>query len=523
MSRASIAVGVDRSVFECAEVPRTVTVLSQTLISRHQRTSSREFLKGSLVRHDDVTELRLLATQEIMISNMKNSVPKAQYLSFSSALAVALYCQGAVAQQATAAPAPAAPVPAAQEGLPPEAAAPAGAAPEAARSAVAAPATVEESAALPAATEPAPAPVATEPPPAPAEPQATKGSEDKAADPKALKIGDEGGHLKLSSLMQGWFLIENQKGLEENRDTMTTFRLRRAEIKLKGELVKDAIEFSLMVDPSKTLKFGSESRPVQPEVAPADATSADIPSVDVPTPPSDTSILQDFYITAVSDYANVSIGQFKLPMSYEGYNSSSALLFPERSPASKLFGDKRDIGVRAEKKIGPIHYIATVVNGRGPNRLDNNNQKEVYGRLEYFPAEWLMFAVAGGTAIGERSQESSTKDRVEGDVRLDISNFLFQFEYLHGWDGATSGTRLEGRGLYGAIGYTIAKKVQPVVRVSYVDPNVGTSGSRLKQYDAGLNYFVYKDSAKLQVSYSYADQQQAEAFHTGIASVQLKY
>ena len=44
-----------------------------------------------------------------------------------------------------------------------------------------------------------------------------------------------------------------------------------------------------------------------------------------------SSILQDVELTYLSDYADVSIGQFKIPISYEGYNSASKLIFPERA------------------------------------------------------------------------------------------------------------------------------------------------------------------------------------------------
>ena len=345
---------------------------------------------------------------------------------------------------------------------------------------------------------------------------------EESALPNALRLG-ESGYVQLSSLMQGWFLFENQQDLAPGHDTASSFRLRRAEIKLKGALIKDSIEFALMIDPAKTLKFGSASAPVAPVVSPTDPTEGDVPSVTVPTAPADTSILQDFYITAVSDYADVSIGQFKIPISYEGYNSASKLMFPERSPAGKLYGDRRDMGVRAEKTLGPIHYVATLVNGQGVNRLDNNNQKELYGRLEYSPIDGLMVAGAGGAAIGERATETTTKERLEGDLRLEMANILLQFEYLHGWDGESDLARLEGQAFYGAVGYTILDRIQPVFRVSYTDKDIDADGMRQWQYDGGVNYFVSGDNLKLQASYSYVDEDDAEPLHMAIASVQLKY
>jgi phosphate-selective porin len=76
----------------------------------------------------------------------------------------------------------------------------------------------------------------------------------------------------------------------------------------------------------------------------------------------------------LSEYADVSLGQFKIPISWEGYQSSSKLLFPERALSSRAFGDQRDIGLRVEK-IGPIYYYAGLFNGTGLNRRDNNDKR----------------------------------------------------------------------------------------------------------------------------------------------------
>ena len=63
-------------------------------------------------------------------------------------------------------------------------------------------------------------------------------------------------------------------------------------------------------------------------------------------------------------YLDASIGQFKIPVSYEGYNSSSKLLFAERAPVSRKYGDVRDMGLRLAN-----------FNGTTLDNLDNNKQK----------------------------------------------------------------------------------------------------------------------------------------------------
>jgi hypothetical protein len=67
--------------------------------------------------------------------------------------------------------------------------------------------------------------------------------------------------------------------------------------------------------------------------------------VTVSTPVSALTALQDLYITFQSKFADVSNGQFKIPVSWEDLNSSAKIILPERAFVSNFFGDKRDIGV----------------------------------------------------------------------------------------------------------------------------------------------------------------------------------
>src|SRR4030095_1488424 len=101
----------------------------------------------------------------------------------------------------------------------------------------------------------------------------------------------------------------------------------------------------------------------------------------VPHPPGDpagpATIFQDYFITFMTDYADISLGQFKIPVSYEGFNSSSKILFPERPLGSRAYGNKRDIGLRVEKKLGEYFgYALEDVNGAGQNKLDDDIAKD---------------------------------------------------------------------------------------------------------------------------------------------------
>jgi hypothetical protein len=312
--------------------------------------------------------------------------------------------------------------------------------------------------------------------------------------PTELGVGKQG-FVKFGALLQFWGLTS----LVDD-ETSTTFRLRRAELKASGEIIRETIAYKLMLDAAKVL----ESRNTEVPVEYADETAGEPASVTVPTPGDKLSVLQDFAITFLSDYADVSVGQFKNGLSYEGMTSSAKLLFPERAPVVRAYGDKRDVGISVEKGFDHFRYFAGVFNGTGLNLRDDNNQKDLALRLEVLPTKGLLFGAVGYTSLGQRDQ-ATTKDRVEVDARLELSNFVVQAEYLRAWDGP-SDARVMGHGYYGAVGYTFFERLQPVVRVGQLDLDLDANGEggtdELTHLDLALNYYILGPEARLSASAS---------------------
>jgi hypothetical protein len=315
------------------------------------------------------------------------------------------------------------------------------------------------------------------------------------APPDRLAVGKNEGFFQPSALLQFWGFWRDVSG--ETPHT-TNFRLRRAELRVKGEVAPKLVAYNLMIDAAKLAVFTTRDAPVEggePTAPPA--------TVEVPVPPGDASILQDYFITFLSDYADVSLGQFKTQISWEGFNGSSKTIFPERSAVSRAYGDRRDIGFKIEKKLGDhFFYSAGLYNGAGLNRADNDNEKDVALRLEVYPIKGLTLAAAGHTTtFGDRDQV--VRDRVEGDVRYEGHDFLFQAEYIHAWDGlpeATEDGRLEGHGGYAALGYTFIERIQPVFRIGLVDPNVNVEDNGVVGYELGVNYYLRQNEVKLSLA-----------------------
>jgi hypothetical protein len=300
-----------------------------------------------------------------------------------------------------------------------------------------------------------------------------------------------------------WFVLDHQD-VEGGPNYQSRFRARRAELRVKGEIVPKVVGYNVMIDPAKLLNFTDATVPVENQ-EPAPTVPGE---VTIRVPPNDTSILQDAFLTAMSDYVDVSFGQFKNLVSWEGYNSASKIIMPERSLVSRTFGDRRDLGIKAEKKFDRFMYAVGLFGGQGPNQPDTNNQKNAVVRAELYPIDGTMIAGLAYVAIGERDAPG-TDDRAEVDLRLELANVLFQGEYIRGWDMNNAGTeRAEGQGAYGAVGYTFFERLQPIVRIGFLDPDLDNADNHTVSYEFGVNYFVQQNEMKLQLSYSLFDNSQ---------------
>jgi hypothetical protein len=377
-------------------------------------------------------------------------------------------------------------------------------------------------------------PPPTAPPPAaPATEPATQEPEAEAPPPKQLRVGEGEGLFQPAALLQAWFQFDAAD------DTTTTFRIRRAELRIKGEIIPKLIAYDVMIDPARALEMKDTTVTVQnQDPPPSDESQPEQvmikqPAAPGPNPPPPSSavvtIFQDYFITFKSEYVDASIGQFKIPVSWEGYNSSSKLLYAERAPSSRYFGDRRDLGLRLAKTFTYFGYSAGLFNGAGQNNLDNNNAKDAAIRLEAYPVEGLTIAGVAYGSIGSRDG-GTAMNRFEGDLRFDHAPFLFQGEYINGRNVSTSGAETDAQGFYAAVGWTFWEVLQPVVRFGLLDPNSDSDQDpstgaldELWHLDLGVNYYISKQEAKVLLDYSHFGYDDATPDNEVLFAAQLSF
>jgi hypothetical protein len=413
----------------------------------------------------------------------ENSVKRFRSLLSTSVLLLATGVVQAQPAPAPAAPAPAAPAPAAPAPAAPAPAAPAPAAvPGPAPAAVPGPASASPPPAAiaplppapPAPAEVAPAPLPEVPPPPPPAP------------PKALAIGKEGtGLFHPSALLQFWAVASRQSVRAPADGTSLFFRLRRAELRIKGDIVPERIQYQLMLDGARVLE------PNQ-----VDAATPNGGTVKVTGASSAFHILNDFFITFATDYVDISLGQFKVPLGYEGSNSSSKILFPERAPVERFYGDRRDIGLRLEKKLGDyVGYSAGIWNGTGQNRPDDDQAKDGGIRLEVYPVKGLTVAGVGYMTLGKRKKV--TRDRLEADIRYEGHDALVLVSHIRGFDRKNEAKAIRGHGSYIQLAYTLFDHLQPMARFGEIEPDTEKWGDHYRHYEGGVAWLFQKNEAKI--------------------------
>jgi len=315
----------------------------------------------------------------------------------------------------------------------------------------------------------------------------------------ALRVGSGEGWLKVGLLLQGWFtasIFPESDTLGTDLDATDTFRLRRAEISLKGQLLAPrpvGIGYGLMIDPARVLETKKKTVLVPSADAPGGFEEASIREA-----PGALSILQDFALTVLTPYADVSLGQFKIPISYEGFHSSSELLFAERAASSRAVGDKRDLGLKVEKKLGPVYYMLGLYNGGGPNALDNDARKDLAARVEVFPLESLGLPgllIGGAAYMTLRTAESrpNARDRWEADLGFDWEPLRFRAEYIRARDYDERGALTRSQGFYVALAGKITPNVELAGRFGMVDPDIDGTDTARMDIAAGVHWYPFGD------------------------------
>lgn len=300
------------------------------------------------------------------------------------------------------------------------------------------------------------------------------------------------GKIKFNGLLQGFYGAGDQ-GIND------TFRVRRAELKFSGDLIPK-VRWTVMFDLAKALSLNTTTTNIGGSTA--------VSSVSVN---QSGRILQEAFIT-LSHFkrANISVGQFKIPLSQEGPQSSAALdtveraLFLSDRARGGAFGDVRDQGIMA---FGPLNksldYSIGIFNGVGEsqNDLDQNERKALVGRLVFRPSFIKGLQIGGSGAYGNGGKTSNPRrDRLGAELVYERDKLRIKSEFMGGVDGD-----VHRRGYYAHAGYRFLPKLETIFRFDTFDPDIRreTTAANVteRDYIVGINYYFKGNNFKFQLNY----------------------
>lgn len=317
-------------------------------------------------------------------------------------------------------------------------------------------------------------------------------SSSKQQDKPSNAVESGFGKVKFTGFIQGWFAA-GDRGFSD------TFRVRRAELRFSGEIRTD-VKWSVMFDPAKALSLNTTTTNI-------DGTPV-VRSVSVNQA---SRVFQEAFITLTRfKRANLQLGQFKIPLSQEGLQSTAALdtieraLFMSDRSRGGTLGDSRDLGLMVFGPLGKeFDYQVGVFNGTGEtqNDVDSNNEKAFIGRFVFKPAaiKGLQIGTSGAWAP-KTAALNPQHHRLGFESVYQRDKLRLKSELMLGIDGD-----VHRRGFYAHAGYRFMPKVEGIFRFDMFDPNTRlestTASVTERDYIGGINYYIKDNNFKVQFNY----------------------
>ena len=379
----------------------------------------------------------------------------------------------------------------------------------------------------------------TKPKQEPQKPKVEKAEKDKDKEKREKKEGKtkpfNSEMLKFSGFVQGLYQANlNDEGeLKDN-----TFRMRRVRLSAEGTLYK-GLTYKIQGDFVRS-----------------------------------PMLVDAFVKYKVADAFAIQVGQFKTPFSIESpINPVNLEIFDYGEGIQKLVGYSdvcgvgaigRDIGVMATGSLFPIkgdedikyhvvNYAVGVFNGNGINNTDNNNRKDIVGRLEvhpglkaltlsgsYYYGMYKSGNDAANVATGETNLGHGTRNRWAAGLQYNDGNLVVRGEYISGKTGYQAGSIneygnpftddrfLNSNGYYAVAGYNFKlgkegnQTLMPVLRYEHFTADQAITKGGTNWYTAGINYWPLK-SLNFKLDYSLVQKESGSNSHRVVGILSYKF
>ncbi len=250
----------------------------------------------------------------------------------------------------------------------------------------------------------------------------------------------------------------------------------------------------------------------------------------------------------------IQLGQFKTPFTLESpINPVNLEIFDYGESVQQLVGYKdvcgvgalgRDLGLMASGSLFPVEngdgyqysivdYSIGVFNGNGANQLDNNNSKDLVGRLEVHPG-LKDLTLSGSYYYGKYTKDDNidcTRNRWAAGAQFNDGKLVLRGEYIGGVTGVAPTLIPEdlgyynSNGYYGVVGYNFQageQKIMPVLRYEHFTKDASIENGGTNWYTAGINYWPLK-SVNCKLDYSLIQKEAGGNSHRVVAMVSYKF
>jgi hypothetical protein len=204
---------------------------------------------------------------------------------------------------------------------------------------------------------------------------------------------------------------------------------------------------------------------------------------------------------------NVRAGQFLVPFGLEGPEVITFNPAIERSTASRRLNPYnmfRDVGAQVNGSLGKVGYAVAAINGTGANNSENNDRKNLIGRLSYQVADHLMLGVSGDAGNYISGEQDFDRNRFGVDAEYLRAGMRIRGEFISRDDAQPIGGMQTGRGWYILAAKRLNARWEPVARYEQLGPNRDIADDLLTIITLGVNYY-FAGVTRFSVNYEIRD------------------
>ena len=238
------------------------------------------------------------------------------------------------------------------------------------------------------------------------------------------------------------------------------------------------------------------------------------------------NLFADVYVaTNRIPHHRVWLGNTRPPVGMEGGYSPFLLPYAMRSQIARNFGTVRRLGARVSGDYSLVDYDLGVYSS------DTYFQAffpgaEFIGWMNFKPlgltdGKYGKLKLGGGVQAGNRENSYRVAGAYAG---YEYKKWLLNFEWADadGYNGPVGySVDKKASGYYTTLGYRFTPKLQGLLRYDEFDPNKNISGNNIREYSAGMNYFIKGQAVKLIMNYVFCQNKATKDSHRILLGTQI--